>query len=226
MYDSSPMPSETSYRGTVSVIDPDSSVRTQVEGAAQQLRFAFRGFANFASFSSAGLAAAPSCVVVSLGTPDAAASEALRLAKQSGGAFRVVCLAGSARVADVVSAMEQGALTVLETPLDVAQLEVAIQHAIEASQQDDVTRQKFRELAAHVAQLSEREHRVLQHIAAGALNKVIAGTLEVSVRTVESDRARVVEKLGAQTTGEAVAKYAQYQVLNDLGYQIDGGNGQ
>lgn len=82
-------------------------------------------------------------------------------------------------------------------------------------------RERYRKLAEHIAKLSDREHRVVQQIAAGALNKVIAASLEVSVRTVESDRARVVEKLDAQTTGEAVAKYAQYQVLSELGYSFD-----
>jgi DNA-binding NarL/FixJ family response regulator len=46
--------------------------------------------------------------------------------------------------------------------------------------------------------LSPREREVLRHVANGFTNKETAGVLELSVKTVEGYRARVMRKLGAE----------------------------
>lgn len=55
--------------------------------------------------------------------------------------------------------------------------------------------------------LSEREQVVLQHIASGRSTKETAFTLQVSVKTVETHRRRIMQKLGAHNTAELV-RYA------------------
>lgn len=56
--------------------------------------------------------------------------------------------------------------------------------------------------------LTQREREVLGLVAAGNLNKQIAATLGIAVRTVEVHRAHAREKLGAKTAAEAVSKLA------------------
>jgi DNA-binding NarL/FixJ family response regulator len=55
--------------------------------------------------------------------------------------------------------------------------------------------------------LSAREHEVLHLLALGHTNQEIAAMLTISVRTVETHRARIVEKLGLRTRAELV-RYA------------------
>lgn len=55
--------------------------------------------------------------------------------------------------------------------------------------------------------LSEREEEVLRRIAWGESNKHIAGELGISIKTVETYKARVAEKLGLRSRGEIV-RYA------------------
>ena len=55
--------------------------------------------------------------------------------------------------------------------------------------------------------LSEREHQVLRLLALGHTNQEIAKQLFLSVRTVETHRARIVQKLGLKTRAEIV-RYA------------------
>ncbi len=55
--------------------------------------------------------------------------------------------------------------------------------------------------------LSEREHEVLRLLALGHTNQEIAKMLFISVRTAESHRARIGEKLGLRTRAELV-RYA------------------
>jgi DNA-binding NarL/FixJ family response regulator len=60
------------------------------------------------------------------------------------------------------------------------------------------------------AQLSEREKEVLSLIAWGSSNKEAADKLDVSVKTVETYRVRIAEKLGLRSRTELV-KYALRQ---------------
>ncbi len=53
--------------------------------------------------------------------------------------------------------------------------------------------------------LTVREREVAQHIVTGATSKQIARHLDISHRTVEAHRGRLMRKLGATSTGELVA---------------------
>ncbi len=58
--------------------------------------------------------------------------------------------------------------------------------------------------------LSEREHEVLVRLAWGLSNKEIAGELRLSVKTVETYKVRIAEKLGLRSRAEMV-RYALKQ---------------
>ena len=55
------------------------------------------------------------------------------------------------------------------------------------------------QLAERLAALTERERGVLQRIVEGKANKVIAAELDISVKTVEAHRAKVMEKMDVRT---------------------------
>jgi two-component system response regulator FixJ len=60
------------------------------------------------------------------------------------------------------------------------------------------------EAAQRVAALSPRERQVLDALVSGHPNKVIAYELDISVRTVEVHRARMMERLGVRQLAEAI----------------------
>jgi two-component system response regulator NreC len=66
--------------------------------------------------------------------------------------------------------------------------------------------------AAEADPLSEREREVLRLLALGHTNQEIAGQLYISVRTAESHRAHIMQKLGLTTRAELV-RYALTQGL-------------
>ena len=69
---------------------------------------------------------------------------------------------------------------------------------------------------AELALLSEREREVLQLIALGHTNKEIAEMLFLSVKTVETYKARVMEKLNLQTRAELVRFALRYGLLDEI----------
>src|SRR5262249_37354434 len=62
---------------------------------------------------------------------------------------------------------------------------------------------------AHDGALSDREEEVLGLIARGFTNREIAARLEVSVKTVETHKARAMEKLGLESRAGIVAHAIQ-----------------
>ena len=59
-------------------------------------------------------------------------------------------------------------------------------------------------IRARIADLTPREKEVMDLVTAGKANKIIAGDLDVSQRTVEIHRARVMEKMGASSLAHLV----------------------
>ncbi|MCX7420152.1 MAG: response regulator transcription factor [Planctomycetia bacterium] len=68
------------------------------------------------------------------------------------------------------------------------------------------------DLTRREARLSERENQVLKGVAAGHTNKEISGQLDLSVKTIETYRSRLLTKLGLKTRPELV-QYALEQGL-------------
>lgn len=64
-------------------------------------------------------------------------------------------------------------------------------------------------------QLSEREWQVLRLIALGYTNQQIADRLSLSVKTVETYRARIADKLGLRTRAELVKYALQHGLLDE-----------
>lgn len=54
------------------------------------------------------------------------------------------------------------------------------------------------EVDAALSSLTARERQIVEYVAAGRANKVIAIDLGISLRTVEAHRARIFTKLGAR----------------------------
>jgi DNA-binding NarL/FixJ family response regulator len=63
--------------------------------------------------------------------------------------------------------------------------------------------------------LTGREREVLQLIASGLTNKKIADKLSISVKTVETHRTRILQKLDVHTTADLV-RYAIKTGLLDV----------
>lgn len=65
---------------------------------------------------------------------------------------------------------------------------------------------------ATLTALTDRERQVVQLVAEGKLNKQIADILEISIKTVETHRTSVMQKLNLRTTAELV----RYAIRNNI----------
>ena len=114
----------------------------------------------------------------------------------------ILFLTGHGDVPMAVAALKKGAFDFLQKPYSDNVLVDRVEQALAV---DDASRQKdakVSERAARLASLTEREREVMQRVAAGKMNKIIADELLISLRTVEVHRARVFAKLGVRSAAE------------------------
>jgi two-component system, LuxR family, response regulator DctR len=120
----------------------------------------------------------------------------------------VLFLTGHGDIAMAVDALKKGAFDFLEKPYSDNALADRVEQALAVDAAMHRLDARSAEREARLASLTEREHEVMQRVAAGKLNKVIADELHVSVRTVEVHRARVYAKLGVRSAAEVATLLA------------------
>ncbi len=116
-----------------------------------------------------------------------------------------VVLTGHANVTTAVQLMEQGTFTLLEKPFTKDDLVTA---TIKAAEHTRACRQKRHGLAddmALVATLTDEEREVLDCLIEGHSNKAAVQKLAISSRTLDRRRAKILEKLKANSFAEVIA---------------------
>ena len=121
----------------------------------------------------------------------------------------IVYMTGHGDVPLAVQAMEKGAITFLEKPFEDSALESALARAFEAGAQSQHTAAAEPDSAADDVpcpeyqrrhdSLSPRELQVMQGVVEGKISKVIARELDISTKTVELHRSRVMAKMQADS---------------------------
>ena len=155
-------------------------------------------FLNAASGLSAG------CVLLDIRMPGVDGLEVQARLNRLRVNLPVIVMTGHGDVPSAVRAMKAGAVDFLEKPFDDETLLNAIGGAFaKASRLIGGDREAVR-AAQRIATLSPREREVLDALLAGRPNKVIAFDLNISVRTVEVHRARMMERLGTKQFADAI----------------------
>ncbi len=120
----------------------------------------------------------------------------------------VILLTGHGTVDMCRRAFKAGAAEFLEKPVHDEVLIEALQQAVRQHVRSRQRNQSDQETSERYAQLSPREREVLGLITQGLTNKEIGRALELSPRTVETHRANLFAKLGAESLAQLIRRYA------------------
>ena len=120
----------------------------------------------------------------------------------------VVLLTGHGTVDMCRRAFKAGAAEFLEKPVNDELLIEALQNAVRQHVRSRERHQADQQARERHAQLSAREREVLGLIVEGLTNKEIGRALALSPRTVETHRANLFAKLGADSLAQLIRRYA------------------
>ena len=144
------------------------------------------------------------CLVLDVRLPGMNGLDLQRALREREIRMPVIFITGHGDIPMAVEAVNAGALDFLEKPFDNEALLARVEEAIQADRERRTREAASAEIDQRLERLTPREREVMEGILAGKLNKVIGYELDMSTRTVEVHRGRILEKLGARNAPEMV----------------------
>jgi FixJ family two-component response regulator len=189
----------------VFIIDPDSSVRQNLQSLLSSVNLDSLAFGSVADFHpDECLSARPSCLVLDVRLPGLSGLAFQEQLTCSGVRIPIIFLTGHADVQMSVRAMKSGAVDFLTKPFREQDLLDAISAALARDRTMLLELEVLAGLRHRFSRLTERERVVMSLVVAGRMNKQIAAELELSQPTVKVHRGRVMRKLNARTVPDLV----------------------
>ena len=190
--------------GTVFVIDDDRSTRRaldrQLRGAGYRVETYASAQAYLERMPQAGIA----CIVSDIRMPGLSGLDLQASLKRANCDLPMVFISGHGDIPTTVHAMKAGAVSFLPKPFTKSEVLAAIADALARSRELERARTENAELQSRYQSLTPREREVFALVAAGLLNKVIAGRLGAALTTIKIHRGRVMEKMDAASVADLV----------------------
>jgi len=189
---------------TVYVIDDDESIRELLAWLMRRNQIRAEAFPNARSFLKAYRPEAPGCLILDLYMPGMSGLELQVYLKETGIDMPVIFLSGRADVAKAVHAVKSGAIDFIEKPFDYRKIVELVGECLRKDAATRGERALARRQAERLATLTQREREVLDRVIAGKVSRIIAEEMEISIKTVEAHRARIMEKLAVDSVAGLV----------------------
>jgi two-component system response regulator FixJ len=197
----------------VVVLDDDTAVRESLAALLESDGHRALAYASGREFLDAYDGRMTACLVTDVHMPGANGLEVLASLKARDAGLPIIVITGHADVPMAVKAMRAGAFDFVEKPINGEAFLGAVRAAIVTRARDGHKSDEVATVRVRFADLTPREQDVLRALIIGHPNKVIANKLGISPRTVEIHRARVMEKMQAQSLSHLV----RMAIAADLG---------
>ncbi len=189
---------------TVFIVDDDEAMRESLTWLIESVGLTVKTFASADEFLQSYYPGRAGCLLLDVRMPGMSGLELQKHLREQQLTVPVIMITGHGDVPMAVRAMKSGAIDFIEKPFNDEQLLESIRNALAV---DDTRRdqQSFKAgVASRLSQLTPRESEVMEMVTSGKSNKEIANLLNVSAKTVEAHRAKVMEKMQAGSLAELV----------------------
>ena len=194
----------TEQTPTIYVVDDDEAMRDSMTWLLEGEGYRVSCFDSGESYLAAWRDTMRGCIGLDVRMPEMSGLELQEKLDTLGSRLPIIFVTGHGDVPMAVGALQRGACDFIEKPFHNEDLLSRIERALELDSQIAARRQRDHAISNRLEQLTQREREVMQLVVAGKLNKQIADTLDISMKTVEAHRARVMEKMGVRTLAELV----------------------
>lgn len=188
----------------VHVVDDEPDVRDALRLLIRSMGHNVKTYPSALDFLQHCAPEQPGCLVLDVRLPGMSGLELQRQLNERRIRIPIIFISGHGDIPMAVRAVQAGAVDFLEKPFSDQDLLDRIEQALARDRDLRSQAEESADVAARLATLTPRELEVLQLLMEGAVNKIIARQLDVSVRTVEIHRARVLHKMGVDNVSQLV----------------------
>ena len=188
----------------VFIVDDDLSVRRSTERLVQSAGLKVQTFTSAKEFLKNARFEGPACLVLDVRMPGLSGMDLQQELAQSGIQIPIIFITGHGDIPMSVRAMKAGAVEFLTKPFRSRGLLDAIRAALERDRSAHKERSETGALRQRYEQLTPREREVMVLVAAGLLNKQVAGELATTERTIKFHRAHIMQKMHAESLADLV----------------------
>jgi len=186
------------------VVDDDDGMRRALDTLLSTVGYKTAVYSRPTEFLANFKSDSAGCLVLDIRMPDMSGLEVQQQLNRMGSMMPVIFITGHGDVPMAVQAMKEGAFEFIQKPFRDQDLLDRINHALKQDAENRGTVARRAEVQHRLETLTPRERQVMDMVVDGAANKVIAIDLNLSERTVEIHRAKVMEKMGARSVAHLV----------------------
>jgi FixJ family two-component response regulator len=202
---------------TAYIVDDDESIRTLWRWLMESNGIAVRTFATAAEFIESYRNGSAGCLVLDLKLPGMSGLELQEYLNRRGIEIPIVFVTGHGDVPAAVSALKGGAVDFIQKPFSHRDVLSIIEKAFQRDAEIRRTRVERLAVSGRLAALTDRERDVLRRVIEGKPNKIIAGELDISMKTVEFHRSKVMEKMGVDSVAALVQLTLGFSLMEASG---------
>ncbi|VAW51368.1 Two-component transcriptional response regulator, LuxR family [hydrothermal vent metagenome] len=184
---------------TIFIVDDDSAMQKSLSWLMETVGHQAKVFSSALEFLETYDPELPGCMILDVRLPGMSGLQLQQKLKDEKINIPVIIISGHGDVPMAVKAMQQGALTFLEKPFRDQDLLDSIQNALEKDVENRENLIVTASIQRCVDNLTPREKDIMERMVVGDANKDIAKYYDISVKTVEVHRGRVMEKMQAHS---------------------------
>ncbi|MDY6799441.1 MAG: response regulator FixJ [Pseudomonadota bacterium] len=205
----------TETQQVVYVVEDDDAVRDSLELLLKSDGKAVRTYENANVFLKDYSDDMAGCIVLDIRMPGMDGMELQKKLNEKHSLLPIIFVTGHGDVPMAVDAMKEGAVDFIQKPYREEALLEKIESALEKDREQRKTLGEKQEIVRRIKTLTPRESEIMERMIAGQANKVIAIELEISQRTVEIHRSRVMHKMGTHSLAHLVRMVLSVKDLID-----------
>jgi FixJ family two-component response regulator len=191
--------------GRIHLVEDDEAVRDAVSLVLRTAGLNVQAYPTAEAFLDAYVPTdEPEVLVVDVRLPKMSGLDLQNRLAQSGCTAPVILITGHGDVPMATQALKAGALDFIQKPINDTILLASIAQGMQRACASKARKAQVKDLARRLQSLTTREREVMGLVVAGASNKSVAAHLDISPRTVEVYRKRVMEKMRVKTLPDLV----------------------